>query len=76
VLGKAKDPNRLAKKVKSDQANLNMQKKADGRRINESEAINRLYREVKFGTMAIPVTEAATSKKSHFLSRSIPVTSE
>ena len=41
-LGKAKDPNRPAKKLNSDQAKLNVQKKTDGKRISESEAINRL----------------------------------
>jgi hypothetical protein len=46
-VGKARDPNRPAKKVNSDHAKLNMQKKADAKRISESEAINRLYREVK-----------------------------
>jgi hypothetical protein len=46
-VGKAKDPNRAAKKANSDHAKLNMQKKSDGKRISESEAINRLYREVK-----------------------------
>ncbi len=45
--GKARDLNRPAKKVNSDHAKLNMQKKADRKRISESEAINRLYREVK-----------------------------
>ena len=41
-LGKAKDPNRPARKVNSDQAKVNMQKKTGGKRISESEAINRL----------------------------------
>ena len=41
-VGKAKDPNRPAKKVNSDHGKLNMQKKTDGKRISESEAINRL----------------------------------
>jgi hypothetical protein len=45
-VGKARDPNCPAKKVNSDHAKLNMQKKADGKRISESEAINRLYTEV------------------------------
>jgi hypothetical protein len=46
-VGKAKDPNSPAKKVNSNHAKLNMQKKADGKKISEGEAINRLYREVK-----------------------------
>jgi hypothetical protein len=46
-VGKARNPNRPAKKVNSDHAKLNMQKKADAKRISESEAINRLYREVR-----------------------------
>jgi hypothetical protein len=46
-VGKARDLNRPAKKVNSDHAKLNMQKKADAKRISESEAINRLYREVR-----------------------------
>jgi hypothetical protein len=46
-VGKVRDLNRPAKKVNSDRAKLNMQKKADGKRIRESEAINRLYRELR-----------------------------
>jgi hypothetical protein len=46
-LGKTRNPNRPAKKVNSDQAKLNMQKKADGKKIRESKALNQLYREVK-----------------------------
>jgi hypothetical protein len=46
-LGKTRNPNRPAKKVNSDQAKLNMQKKADGKKISVSKALNQLYRDVK-----------------------------
>lgn len=47
-LGKAiEKPKSSLKKVNSDQAKLNMQKKGGGKRIRKSEEINRLYREVK-----------------------------
>jgi hypothetical protein len=52
-----------------------MQKKADGKKIRESKALNQLYREVKIWTMGIPDTEEAISKNRHILSRLIKVKS-
>ncbi len=63
---KAKDQIRPAKKVNSDHAKLNMQKKADEKRISESEAINRLYREVKIWNDGDPSHESVNFKEKPY----------
>jgi hypothetical protein len=68
-VGKAKDPNRPAKKVNSDLDKMNMQKKADGKRISESEAINRLHREVKIWNDGDP-----SHRSSNFQEKPYPFT--
>jgi hypothetical protein len=73
-VGKANDPNRPAKKVNSDHAKLNMQKKADGKRISESEAINRLYREVRIWNDGDPSHGSGNFQEKQY--QSIPVRSE
>jgi hypothetical protein len=45
--GIRRNPNIPPKKVNTDRAKLNMQKKADEKVISESDKYNKLYREIK-----------------------------